>query len=150
MDVYFSSEMVDVYSMFKEFRYYKKNFGEKLNLVPHYVSEKEHFYDKENPKSYPECVSGGKYCAKVVKELNITNPQLIIMENIRQDCILTLKRSEVYLDYMSEFYDNCLNKTKTVNFHKNCSEKVMESLSININNVKKCIESSFDSKDYLN
>jgi hypothetical protein len=137
--------MINVYSMFKDLRYYKKKLGKKLNIVSHYVSEKEHFYDKENPKSYPECVSGGKYCAKVVKELNITNPQLIIMENIRQDCIFTSNGVNIYLDYMSEFYDRCLNKTKTVNFHKNCSEQVMDSLEININKVKKCIESSFDS-----
>ena len=101
------------------------------------------FYDENNPKSYANCVSGGRYCASRVRELNITEPTNIINENIRQKCVFNLFGVDKYYNYISQFHNLCMNKTNGVMFNLTCSERVISLLGLDNEKISDCLKGSF-------
>lgn len=143
--LFFSSEMTDIYEFLAEFYHYEKKLKSKMKLIPHYIMSAYEFFIGKEPREYRNCVSGGQFCAKAVPELNITEPIIIIHENIRQKCVLKVSdnNTELYYSYMMSFQKSCLNKTFGVMFNKTCSNKVLKELEIDENLIDTCITSSF-------
>lgn len=137
--------MTDVYEFLSEFYHYEKKLKAKMKLIPHYIMREYEFFIGKEAREYKNCVSGGQFCAKAVPELNITEPIIIIHENIRQKCVLKVSDDNIekYYSYMMTFQKFCLNKTTGVMFNKICSNKVLKELELDENVVDTCITSSF-------
>ena len=95
------------------------------------------------------CISGGLYCAFPNLSINLTDPILILKENLKQKCIYNVvkekKNNKIFFEYMSTFFQTCLNGTGLIkNFHRVCSDAVMEHLKIPTENITECIRNSFD------
>ncbi len=104
------------------------------------------FYDENNPKAIFNCVSGGRFCASKVRDLNITEPTNIINENIRQKCVFKEYNFNTYERYMDQFYKQCLNKTNGVMFNVTCSSRVLSSLNIDSEKISGCLQNSFEGR----
>ena len=128
--------------MLEGFYHYYSKLGEKIEFTPYYILKQSDFYDESNPKNWPNCVSGGRYCASKVKELNITEPINIINEDIRQKCIYNEYKADTYFKYMRSFHDQCMFKNSPM-FNLTCSEGLFQSLGIDKEVVKQCLSHSF-------
>ena len=101
LELFFRSDDKKVLSFFQEFYYYKKLLGDKLVLKPYYkysryVNE-EYSNELSSNLPYP-CVKESRMCATSNNQLNINNPRIILMENIRQSCVLKLYGIEKYFE----------------------------------------------------
>lgn len=94
----------------------------------------------------PNCYGSGKYCA-IPGKLGINDGRVILNEILFQKCIHKYsygnKETELYWEYMSNFYTECILKET---FTSTCSMAVMDKVDIDIDEIGKCVEKSFDSK----
>lgn len=147
---------MSIYNLFKEISKNPGFFFNYTKFSPHYISYKSLEYNENSKNSIPNCIGKGLYCALPRYDLGVFDGRDIIIEDIRQKCIfniandlyksnkLTQKNNtkKLYFDYMSNFFDECLNKTeKRYNFY--CSKDVMENLNINQNLVLECVSNSY-------
>jgi len=142
--LFLSSEVLDIYEYLQEFLHYQEKLGSKITFTPYYVMKESDFFDANNPKEFYNCVSGGRFCASRVRDLNITEPINIINENIRQKCVFREYNIDTYSKYMVQFYRQCLNKTNGVMFNVTCSKNVLESLNIDSDKISNCLQGSFE------
>jgi|LauGreDrversion4_2_1035121.scaffolds.fasta_scaffold310099_2 hypothetical protein len=138
--------MLEIYEYLEEFTHYLEKLGSKIVFTPYYVMKESDFYDENNPKNIYNCVSGGRFCASKVRDLNITEPTNIINENIRQKCIFKEYNFDTYERYMDQFYKQCLNKTNGVMFNVTCSSRVLSSLNIDSEKISGCLQNSFEGR----
>ena len=71
-------------------------------------------------------------------ELQITNGRLMVLENLRQECIFNKQSLSTYWNYMVSFSEKCASRTST-NFNTKCAESVMSELSIGKSDIEKCM-----------
>ena len=101
--------------------------GKKLILKPYYKYSKyvNEEYSNELSSNLPySCVKESRMCATPNHQLNINNPRMILMENIRQSCVLKLYGMETYWNYMIIFGELCTDLNKP-NFSEECASKVL-------------------------
>ena len=83
--------------------------------------------------------SGKKYCTNTNLRLNIENPRLVLLENIRQSCIHLVGKKDDYWNYMEAFADTCANKDKP-DFTKACADKVITKVEIDKQAIENCMK----------
>jgi len=162
---YMISNMFKVYSIMNDFeKYFNELVEEKaINIQPHYVSNPHPLYElgvnsKGNSDLYEDCYGGGKYCITGFSinsmenvfgyDLNkLNNPITIIEENLMQKCIYKYaeekKKPEIYYQYMTSFYENCIKKD---NFTKECGKTNLltsRELKTEIHKMNECVYGSF-------
>jgi hypothetical protein len=92
-------------------------------------------------------------------DLNITNPRIILLENIRQTCIYNLsdwkkcsltppeckERSLKYWDYMIQFSDTCSDLANPL-FTEKCANMVIDYLSLDRSAIDNCIAEEINTR----
>ena len=150
--IFFSSSEKKAYELFSNLAYYMYKFKDQVNLIPIYVVHRSPMYNENSPIRIINCVSLGKYCY-FPKETTITKDgQAIIIEDIRQKCIYNLYKennTNIYFDYLHNYYSHCLIDEKSPQFNENCAKNVLKKLSYPIHDIEKCIAKSFDVNDLL-
>ena len=146
LELFFRSDDKKVLSFFNEFYFYNKMFGDKLILRPYYkysryVNE-EYSNELSDKSSYP-CVKEFRMCTTVNHQLNINNPRIILMENIRQSCIYQEYGKDIYWDYMLRFGEICAN-LKIPFFNEECASKVINISAINYEIIQNCMKNMID------
>ncbi len=78
--------------------------------------------------------------------LGITNPRIMLMENIRQSCIYYthVKDLEQYWDYMETFSKICADIDKPV-FTEECAIDVINYLGLDRKEIDKCMKQEIES-----
>ena len=152
IEVFMSSDDINAAYFYKEFETYKKRFGEKLKISPIYKYHNYPNYESNNDVLDQQltvpCFDKGdiKCCANQNNDLKVSNPRIIIQENLRQSCVFILYKQEIYWNYMIEFTNNCLDLNDP-DFTKTCSENVIKKLKLkddDIKNINECLQNLVD------
>lgn len=137
---------------FKEFKQYFKLLEKKIKFTPVYKYYGCIDCTVENSLSeIPEnsCVRSNDFCgysnhSKFIlinikyTELQITNGRLMVLENLRQECLFIKQSISTYWNYMVSFSEKCASR-KSPNFNTKCAESVMSELSIEKSDIEKCM-----------
>jgi len=111
---------------FKEFSNFYKDIGtEKIIFTPIYKYQEPYYFEEDEKKN--ACVLD-KYCGGYNAALNVFDPSLILLENIRQKCLYeryypTSLYFEKYWTYMMKFAENCADENAP-DFTLECADKV--------------------------
>ena len=146
LELFFRSDDKKVLSFFQEFYYYKKMLGNKLILKPYYKYSKyvneEYSNELSGNLPYP-CVKNTRMCASPNYQLNIKNPRIILMENIRQSCVLKQYGMETYWNYMIVFGELCTELNKP-NFSEECASKAINITLIDYEIINNCMKNMIE------
>ena len=150
MNLFMSSDDLNAIYFFKEFNNYRKHLGDKLKFTPVYKYHRYQAYKSNNnidDESSP-CFSKNKlnFCSTNNTDLNIYNPRLVLMENLRQSCIYIQYGTEFYWKYMVEFGNKCTSIEKPI-FNEECSLMTLYTIgfdSKNYTNIKNCMQDLID------
>ena len=150
MNLFMSSDDLNAIYFFKEFKDYKKQLGEKLIFTPIYKYHRYQAYQSSNSLNEEKapCFSKNKmnFCSTNNTDLNIDNPRLVLMENLRQSCIFINYGIDFYWKYMIEFGDKCANIEKPM-FNFECSLVSLYNVGFdkkNLTNIKNCMQDLID------
>ena len=150
MNLFMSSDDLNAIYFFKEFNDYRKHLGEKLIFNPVYKYHRYQAYlsnNDINEKNAP-CFSKNKFnfCSTNNTDLNIDNPRLVLMENLRQSCLYIKYGTDFYWNYMIEFGNKCANIKKPI-FNEECSLMSLYAIGFekkNYDNIKNCMQDLID------
>ncbi|CAG9333504.1 unnamed protein product [Blepharisma stoltei] len=111
------------------------------SFVPHYAHfscYKCKYRGYQEP--HPDCLSGGRYCARDPDFSGPFTGRDVVTEDLRQICIFRLyKDYKLWYRYMKKRYEMCPN-----DFSDKCSDALMSAVNLNRKNITKCMEDSFD------
>ena len=150
MNLFMSSDDINAIYFFREFNLYRVHLGDKLNFNPVYKYHRYQAYlssNDINEKNAP-CFSKNKlnFCSTNNTDLNIDNPRLVLMENLRQSCIYIKYGTDFYWKYMIEFGNKCANIKKPI-FNEECSLMSLYAIGFekkNYENIKNCMQDLID------
>lgn len=141
LELFFRSDDIKALGFFREFATYAERLKEKLTFVPVYKYNKYNYVpdpDSKDPQnSINPCVKG--YCTGKNDELQISNPRLVLMENIRQSCIYSISQ-EAYWNYMMTFFELCAD-LYTPTFTTTCAENTLKTIGLysELKDIEKCM-----------
>ena len=146
LELFFRSDDKKVLSFFQEFYLYKKILGDLLLFKPHYKYSKyvneEYSNELTDKLPYP-CVKESRMCSTSNRQLNINNPRIILMENIRQSCIYKEYGIDYYWLYMMSFGEICADLV-TPDFNEECAYKVLNMSLIDSEKIKHCMKNMIE------
>ena len=130
MMLFFRSDDIKALSFFKEFNSYKNILSDKLHFTPIYKYNTFPYEDTDNSihdikNNTTPCIKSSKLCSTPNPSLLITNPRVILLENVRQSCIYSLYNIDTYWEYMINFRDVCAD-TNNPSFNSECSYNVLK------------------------
>ena len=150
MNLFMSSDDTNAIYFFKEFNEYKTYLGDKLVFTPIYKYHRYQAYRVSNTidNENAPCFSKNKmnFCSTNNTDLNIDNPRIVLMENLRQSCIYINYGTDFYWKYMIEFGNKCANIEKPI-FNEECSLMSLYNIGFdkkNYNNIKSCMQDLID------
>ncbi len=147
-DIWYTPDLENVYSFFKDFEKYQKELGDYAHLEVHFVTYPHFLYDPNSNTPKDDCLGSGLYCIRPGK-LGIVDGSIIVMESIKQKCIynnaLQKGKIEYFWKFMTIFYEKCIQKE---DFTENCSNDAIYSSGVNLNEIKDCIYESFSGTSY--
>ena len=140
-----SSANRNSYKLVRDFKEYYKKLKDFTRLEIHYL-----FWNCEVCASndyqiidIPDnCVSGGRYCCSDPDGDGVASGRDIVLEDLRQICIFN-NHEEKYFDYIDNFDLKCVE----FQVLEECSKNILQELEINSEDVKKCMENSFITKN---
>ena len=142
MNLFLRSDDIKSLSFFNEFKEYKELLGNKFKFKPIYKYHSfndENFDNSLNSNNEKACIKKKiNYCTTDNTELNILNPRLILLENIRQSCIYNEFGIDKYWNYMIFFKQNCL-KIGNIDFSEECSSKSISKNNLNLKQINTCM-----------
>ncbi|CAK89066.1 unnamed protein product (macronuclear) [Paramecium tetraurelia] len=144
LQYFLSSFDVLSYLFLDEFLPFAKQMINKITFDPIYIQ----FYCKECEKTgykatNQNCISGGRYCGQDPDQNGPLTGRDVILEDLRQICILQKYDLITWWNYMILFNELCFNN------YQECPSKIMKSISINETIVNDCMTSSFVGKNTL-
>ncbi len=79
--------------------------------------------------------------------MRVSNPRIVLLENIRQSCIYLLHTQNIkpYWQYMIQFSDTCADINNPI-FTEECSKNIMDFVGIDHQAVETCIAAQINSK----
>lgn len=163
MDLWMSSADRESQRFLKEFSPKRKMLNEAVKFVPHF-----HVFGMQSATDYNDLCTNtdAKFCAEDPDGSGPITGKDVIEEDIRQLCIHettkvkranlddvraglpTVEYAQAFWDYVESLSDSCPldGGDADSRFGAACSERLMGSVGINIDNVKQCIKESTDEK----
>ena len=142
-EIWYTPDIENVYIFLKDFQRYQNELKEYANMSVRFVTYPHFLYDPNSNNPYDDCFGAGLYCIRPGK-LGITDGRIIIMQSIIQKCIfdysLSSNNKKYFWNYMSKFYENCVEKEK---FNDNCSNDVLRNVGLPLEEINSCVKSSF-------
>lgn len=148
VELYYSADSLDVYSLITEITSYDFNFINNLNFEPFIMTYEA---GSNNNKETNHCLGKGKYCSHPRADLANVDGKEFVYEGLRQKCIWSSStRNETekwnYFNYMFDFFANCING-KVTEINAKCSKEVRSWLNIDEEKVTKCLKEEMDKID---
>jgi len=150
-DVYLTSDNEEVYKLLTDLYHYHLEIGAQTNFTPHYITYQHPLYDAEKVQSFDDCLGGGRYC-NMPGKFGVTDGRHVVKENLRQKCIYNYayvekNQTNLYWQYMLNFYQNCLNVTEPT-FTEECSSVTIKKVDgLPLDAINKCIGDSYINKN---
>jgi len=143
-DFFFTADNENIYKLFIEFYFYHREIEYSSVFTPHYVTyQSSQFINPNDRKIITNCLGSGRYC--INPKGNLTDGTVAVFEAIKQKCLHTYayreNKSEIYWLYMMQFYQACILPAK---FTRDCSSKLDQDMSIDNEQINKCIYESFN------
>lgn len=159
MMLFFRSDDIKALSFFKEFNSYKNILSDKLHFTPIYKYNTFPYEDTDNSihdikNNTTPCIKSSKLCSTPNPSLLITNPRIILLENVRQSCIYSLYNLNAYWEYMINFRDVCAD-INNPSFNSECSYNVLKltksipSDSKNIELIETCMQNMINEESKI-
>lgn len=81
--------------------------------------------------------------------MRVTNPRVILMENLRQSCIYKLNTQDIkpYWQYMMQFSDTCSDINNPI-FTEECALNIIDYVGLDHQKIDRCMEEEIKSKLY--
>jgi hypothetical protein len=163
VEVFMNSDSVEVYKLVQSLSKYdelRKYYFiilflvQYVNYTPYYLTfPKVDFDDKiapENRKPDPNCLGGGKYCARPYYSYEKLSPIEVVKENLLQKCIWqysnTTNTMYKYFGYLNYFYENCYKAKDdegNQEFTVECGKAQMTRTQLPVKEIEKCYADSF-------
>jgi hypothetical protein len=82
--------------------------------------------------------------------MRISNPRVILLENIRQSCIYSTNTKDIkpYWDYMENFSETCADLNNPM-FTEECANGIIDYLRLDKETINKCIKREIESNYHL-
>jgi hypothetical protein len=82
-------------------------------------------------------------------DMRVTNPRVILLENLRQSCIYTLNTLDIrpYWQYMMQFSDTCGDINNPI-FTEECSKNIMDYVGLDHEKVNQCMDNQIKSNTF--
>jgi hypothetical protein len=142
-DIWYTPDLVNVYTFFKDFAKYQEVLGEYAHMEVHFVTYPHFLYKPDSNSPKDDCLGSGLYCIRPGK-IGIADGRLVVMESIKQKCIYNyaIKNNKIdsFWNYMVNFYEECVQKEE---FTQVCSNRAISIADINLNEINDCIYESF-------
>ncbi|KAI6673330.1 hypothetical protein NL676_001236 [Syzygium grande] len=112
-------------------------------FTPHYITWfcPEQFLSSEQCKS--QCINNGRYCAPDPEQDfgKGYDGRAVVLQNLRQICFFKVANESskpwLWWDFVSDFAIRCPMKEEK--FTKECAEKVIQSLGVDLEKINRCI-----------
>lgn len=144
LDFFVNSDNEKFYKVISDLYYHLTELQEFIDLNVYYISHPSYSNQKGELKDIKNCYASGKQCHHPGK-FGVKNGRDFLDEDIRQKCILNYAKEkkdiEIYLTYVNEFYEKCVNNT---NFSEQCGSNIIQEHDLSSSEINKCIENSFD------
>ena len=148
-DIWYTPDIENVYTFLKDFLKYQNAFGDSAKLGVHFVTFPHFSYDSNSNTPKEDCLGSGLYCIRPGK-LGITDGSIIVMESIKQKCIYDIainkKQISIFWSFMNLFHEKCILIEN--NFNQECSNYVINSVGISLDEINQCIYDSFEATKY--
>ena len=153
-DIWFTPDQTKVYEFLSDFEKYQKLLGDIAILDMHYITYPYFSYNENSKTPVDDCLGSGLYCIRPSSEIN--DGALIALESIKQKCLYKYSyennnninnnpySKEIFWNYMKKLYSKCII-TKT--YDQACSDKIINSLGIQTEQIEQCIKDSFIGND---
>ena len=153
-DIWFTPDQTKVYEFLSDFEKYQKLLGDIAILDMHYITYPYFSYNENSKTPVDDCLGSGLYCIRPSSEIN--DGALIALESIKQKCLYKYSyennnninnnpySKEIFWNYMKKLYSKCII-TKT--YDQSCSDKIINSLGIQTEQIEQCIKDSFIGND---
>ena len=153
-DIWFTPDQTKVYEFLSDFEKYQKLLGDNAILDMHYITYPYFSYNENSKTPVDDCLGSGLYCIRPSSEIN--DGALIALESIKQKCLYKYSyennnninnnpySKEIFWNYMKKLYSKCII-TKT--YDQACSDKIINSLGIQTEQIEQCIKDSFIGND---
>jgi hypothetical protein len=142
VDLYYRSDDIRTLNFFKEFESFKDLIKDKFYFIPRLKYNKfvnEHTSNELSANSNAPCVKDYHYCTTSNYNINVNNPRVILMENLRQSCIYETFGLDSYWTYMVRFTEQCADIEK-LNFNEKCAIDVIKYLKFNEEELEECLK----------
>ncbi|KAL3715294.1 hypothetical protein ACJRO7_007083 [Eucalyptus globulus] len=120
-------------------------------FTPHYITWfcPKQFLSTEECRS--QCINSGRYCAPDPEQdfSKGYNGRDVVLQNLREICFFKVANESnkpwLWWDFVSDFAIRCPMKEKK--FNKECAEKVIQSLGVDLEKINQCIGDPDADKD---
>jgi hypothetical protein len=161
LDLFVSSESEKFYEVLNDINTHLVDLKDLIDLNVYYIStlsymnHNNHMGNLVELKDVKDCYASGRQCHYASGKFGVFDGRVFLDEDVRQKCILKYSKEkkdiEIYLNYMNNFYKNCVNATnfftnnvKSSNFNADCSSKVMLENKLPVDMISQCYFNSFN------
>jgi len=140
--VWLSSATPQSFKFLRQWQAYEQKLHDYATMVPHYA----HFSavgQEGDLQASKDCICKGKYCAPDPDEHRDNTGKDVLLEDLRQKCIIKLYNVDTWWKYVTHYDDFCLTGGRM----QSCSENALSSMKINPDTIDKCVKDSFDTKN---
>ena len=146
IELYYRSDDFKALNFYKEFEYFKEKMESKLEFTPrlkYNVYENEQTSNELSSKSKIPCIKDKPFCVNSENDLEIDNPRLILLENLRQSCIHEIFHISLFWEYMVNFSDKCADYDNP-KFNEECSNEIIKNLNLDLSEINACMKDLID------
>lgn len=149
-DVYFSSNDFSMIKNLIDMESYFASLKKLVKFQPRFVTfvHPQYNFTEMNDVKSKDCIAGGRYCA-TSKDPKITGKDIII-QNLKMKCAYDYdsrrEKEEFngdFLTYLSLFYYQCSDPSKSSYFSESCSAIALEETGYQIAQINECYANSF-------
>jgi len=140
-NIWLSSGNAQSYRFIRDYRQYEMKLDYTSSMNIHF----SHFSDNTASSNYnaDNCICGGKYCAADPDGDLPNTGKDVLMEDLRQLCLIRTYQKEIWWQYATHYEESCIFG----NDMKDCSQKIMEQIYVDPADVERCVQYSFDNSD---
>jgi len=149
IDLFLRSDDIKSLHFFKEFASYYKKIKHITEFTPYYKYVKGNYEgitetseSISSSTSSAPCTKTGKFCANANLNLGVSNPRVILLENIRQSCVF--KKGDAtghrtYWNYMINFATNCADPNQPL-FTEQCAIDQLSYTGFDLPEINSCMK----------
>ena len=94
------------------------------------------------------CIKPDKYCSVSNESMQIQNPRVVLLENLRQSCVYMTYSLDIFWTYMMNFSELCADINNPT-FNEDCAHNVLALVGADKEQINQCMKNLVGSKIIL-